>query len=114
MTSILTDEMIRLIPQVDISDPEKLARFKEWQFNDGSIAGLRELINADRETRMIKDNRDIVVTINHGVDEYDIQFIRDIEAEIDKALRPMGFSRGSRSTSGDSAEIVYYQFAVAL
>lgn len=62
---------------------------------------------------MIKDQKDIVVTINHGLDEYDIGFIQQIERGIDKALAPIGFTRSTSSKSGDKCEFVYYQFAFA-
>jgi hypothetical protein len=43
------------------------------------------------------DQRDIIVTINHGLDEYGIEFMQQIEKRIDEALAGMGFSRSTTS-----------------
>jgi hypothetical protein len=61
-------------------------------------------------TGTIAESRDIVVTINHGLDEYEIGFIQQIEAQIDKALAPVGFSRSLTSKGGDKVELTYYRF----
>ena len=44
----LTKEHFELIPKIDISTPEKLAQFKAWQNNDGTIEGLRKLYEAQQ------------------------------------------------------------------
>lgn len=57
--------------------------------------------------------RDIVVTINHGRDEFSIEFIQQIEKRIDEALAGVGFSR-SLTTKGNIVELVYWQFGQCL
>ncbi len=37
------EEFHRMVEQVDISSPSKLARFKEWQITDGTKKGLLKL-----------------------------------------------------------------------
>jgi len=37
--------LFNLIPQVDITTPEKLKAFKEWQNNDGTVEGLQKLLD---------------------------------------------------------------------
>jgi len=44
----LTKEHFELIPKIDISTPEKLAQFKAWQNDDGTIEGLRKLYEAQQ------------------------------------------------------------------
>lgn len=44
----LTKEHFELIPKIDISTPEKLAKFKAWQNDDGTIEGLRKLYEAQQ------------------------------------------------------------------
>ena len=39
----ITKEYLELIPKIDISTPDKMEQFKQWQNNDGSIEGLRKL-----------------------------------------------------------------------
>jgi hypothetical protein len=36
-------EMFHLISRVLIDTPERMAKFKDWQFNDGTKAGLMKL-----------------------------------------------------------------------
>jgi len=43
------EELFKLIPQVDLTSPEKIKRFKDWQNNDGSEKGLRELLEIQKE-----------------------------------------------------------------
>jgi len=62
--------------------------------------------------KTLGEQRDIVVTINHTLDEYDIEFVQQIERHIDKALAPIGFTR-SKTTKGDKIELVYWQFGFA-
>lgn len=50
------DEIVKLVSKVDISTVEKKRIFKFWQYNDGSLAGLKTLIqsgalNANTENR---------------------------------------------------------------
>ena len=45
---LLTREMFELIPKIDVSTPEKLAQFKTWQYEDGTIEGLRKLYEAQQ------------------------------------------------------------------
>lgn len=44
----ITKEHFQLIPKIDISTPEKLAQFKAWQNDDGTIEGLRKLYEAQQ------------------------------------------------------------------
>jgi hypothetical protein len=60
------------------------------------------------------EQRDIVVTINHGLDEYDIEFIQQIEKHIDAALAPVGFTRSTSTKGGKTVEFVYWQFGQCL
>lgn len=63
--------------------------------------------------KTVSEQRDIVVTINHTLEEYDIEFIQQIERHIDKALAPLGFTR-SGTTKAEKTELVYWQFGAAL
>ncbi len=60
--------------------------------------------------RTCGQQKDIVVTINHSLDEYSIEFIQQIEKSLDDALAKVGFTR-STSTKGPKIEFVYWQFA---
>lgn len=44
-----SSEMFRLTATADISTPEKLARFKKWQEEDGTKAGLLSLSDTTQE-----------------------------------------------------------------
>ena len=46
----LAREHLELIPKINISIPEELAKFKEWQEKDGTIEGLRKLYKDQQET----------------------------------------------------------------
>lgn len=60
---------------------------------------------------MIGDNRDIVVRINHPVGEYTIEFIHQIEQEIDDAISSLGFARSTTNKTENGVELIYWQFA---
>jgi len=60
------------------------------------------------------ERKDIVVTINHGLDKYSIGFIRQIEKQIDSALAPVGFSRSISSKSNNEVTLNYWQFGQTL
>lgn len=45
------DRIFKLIPQVDLSSPEKLRDFKAWQDNDGTLKGLQRLIKDQKENK---------------------------------------------------------------
>lgn len=62
--------------------------------------------------RTCGQQKDIVVTINHSLDEYSIEFIQQIEKALDDALVKVGFTR-STSTKENKVEFVYWQFAMA-
>lgn len=38
---MLTPELASLICKIDLSTPEKVAAFKTWQFDDGTLEGLQ-------------------------------------------------------------------------
>ena len=59
----------------------------------------------------IRDSQDIVVLINHSLDEYPIEFIQQLECAIDKALGSVGFTRSVTSKGDGVQKLVYYQFA---
>jgi len=40
-------EMVKLIAQVDLSSPEKLAAFTAWKEHDGSKEGLLKLLKGE-------------------------------------------------------------------
>lgn len=44
----LTKEHFELIPKNDLSTPENIAAFKAWQYNDGTIEGLRKPYEAQQ------------------------------------------------------------------
>lgn len=71
-------------------------------------------INVTNITHSIRDNKDIVISINHGLDEYGIEFIHQIEEHIDEALGSLGFTRSTSSIASNYVQLVYYQFAAAL
>ena len=48
---MITPEMFELIPKIDISTSEKLAAFKSWQNDDGTIEGLRKLYEAQQSVQ---------------------------------------------------------------
>lgn len=56
---------------------------------------------------------DIVVTINHGLKDYSIELIQEIEKRIDTSLIPVGFTRTETSKCNSSVEIWYKQFGKA-
>ena len=58
------------------------------------------------------EQRDIVVYINHPLNEYDISFVQHIESVLDKALAGVGFTR-SITVKGDIQELVFWQFGRA-
>ncbi len=62
----------------------------------------------------VGNQNDIVVRINHTTPEdYPIEFVQQIEKEIDKALSPLGFSRSKTGKLTDAVEMTYFQFGVA-
>jgi len=62
----------------------------------------------------VGEQRDILVTVAHGVDEYDIKFIQQIEKAIDAALSPLGFSRSETEKGSDKCTMIYFQFGRGL
>jgi len=64
------------------------------------------------DTKVIEG--DIVVTINGGLDVYDIEYIRLIEKNIDTALAPLGFARYTTHKRGDFVKLSYRRFGVTL
>lgn len=58
----------------------------------------------------VGESKDIVVTINRTLDEYDIELVQQIESAIDEALSPLGFAR-STTEKGEKIQLVYFQFA---
>jgi hypothetical protein len=58
----------------------------------------------------VGEQRDIVVTINHGLDEYDISLIQAIEKAIDDSVGSLGYSRSTTTKDSMHCELVYYQF----
>jgi len=63
---------------------------------------------------IVGKQRDILVEVEHGLDEYDIKFIQQIEAAIDAALSPLGFSRSETEKGSAKCTLVYFQFGRAL
>lgn len=45
---MLTPELASLICKIDLSTPEKVAAFKAWQFDDGTLEGLQKLYEAQQ------------------------------------------------------------------
>jgi hypothetical protein len=45
---MLTPELASLICKIDLSTPEKVAAFKAWQFEDGTLEGLQKLYEAQQ------------------------------------------------------------------
>lgn len=45
---MLTSELASLICKIDLSTPEKVAAFKAWQFDDGTLEGLQKLYEAQQ------------------------------------------------------------------
>lgn len=78
------------------------------------IRRLQEEIMEERKDLPCGSQRDIVVYVNHGLDEYDILLIQEIESAIDKALVPLGYTRSTSSKDGHICESVYWQFAKSL
>lgn len=54
---MLTPEMVELIPKIDISTPEKLVAFKEWQYKDGTIEGLCKLYEAQQSEHKMPERK---------------------------------------------------------
>lgn len=54
---------------------------------------------------------DLIATLPHG-DQFNIDFIHQIEQEIDKVLIPLGFSR-TGTHKGEEVTMNYRQFGVA-
>ena len=77
------------------------------------IRNLQKSIMEENKDKTCGEQRDIVVYINHGLDEYDISQIKQIEKYIDEALRKVGFKR-SKTINENIQELVYWQFAGAL
>lgn len=65
-------------------------------------------------TETVGKQKDIVVNINHGVSEYDIKFVQQIEKAIDDALSPLGFSRSETTKADMGCSLIYFQFGVGL
>ena len=40
----ISKELLKLISEVDLTTKEEVQNFKNWQFNDGSVEGLKELL----------------------------------------------------------------------
>ena len=64
-------------------------------------------------SKTIGEQRDIVVTINHGAHEYSLDFVQGLQEAIDNALGPQGFSRSSTTSRPEQFELVYFQFGWA-
>lgn len=47
---MIQEELFKLIPQVDLSTEEKIRKFKNWQNDDGSVEGLKELLNEQEKS----------------------------------------------------------------
>lgn len=45
---MLKPELASLICKIDLSTQEKVAAFKTWQFNDGTLEGLQKLYEAQQ------------------------------------------------------------------
>ncbi len=56
------------------------------------------------------EQRDLVVNIRPGLDQYDILAIQQIENAIDKAIGPLGLTRSKSSKHGHKVEFVYWRF----
>lgn len=81
------------------------------EVNNESTKKLKEISRQLMEFRLPGD---IYITFTHGLDEYDIEFIQNIESRIDSALVGVGFARTETSKSSDSVRFVYRQFAKGL
>lgn len=77
------------------------------------IRELQKEVMQEREDLTCGEQRDVVVYINHSLDEYDISLVQQIESYLDEALALVGFTR-SNTTKGDIQELVYWQYAKAL
>ena len=52
---MLTPELASLICKIDLSTPEKVAAFKAWQFDDGTLEGLQKLYEAQQSVQRTGD-----------------------------------------------------------
>jgi len=62
---------------------------------------------------MIGNDKDITIHLNHGLNDYSIEFIQQIEKALDETLGSLGFSRNSSTKSGDKVKLSYYQFGTS-
>jgi len=105
-------------------NPDDLERFYNPRKEDSALTpeSLDEINNQAKEkleklSKKLMEVRlpgDVYVTLTHGLDEYSIEFIQQIENRVDSALVEVGFVRTETSKSADSIRFVYRQFAKAL
>ncbi len=73
------------------------------------IRQLQKEIMEERKDMPCGKQRDVVLSINHGLDVYTIGLVQQIEAAVAEALSHVGFQR-SISAHGDIHEYEYWQF----
>ena len=77
------------------------------------IRELQKEIRAEQSHLPCGKQRDLVVYINHSLDEYSIELVQQIEKYLDDALGKVGLTR-STTHKGDIQEFVYWQYAQAI
>src|SRR3972149_6575038 len=53
-STMLDPEMVKLIPRADLSSSEKFDAFKKWQYEDGTLDGLKNLISKQNEAGALR------------------------------------------------------------
>ena len=70
--------------------------------------GKDQQIGKDKKMK----ERDITITIHHGLNEMEIELIQEIEKKIDEALGQLGFARTGTSKENKEIKLYYYAFAI--